>query len=417
MLIAVSAGGLLVREYVLDAAVFLSRHTAVGGMLMVSLAPLVAMLVTVAMLLLMQRSAADRVISMRVVIASLGSMIVPFLVVYEHYGNMSEDLRAYGLGVTQANVDDAFLNALNGVADNGVFGMPDGSSPVVVGTVVGSLIVRSLAGRAAASFQSRPQGASAAPTAFQMLGGYADVVWVVLGVVALSTFTDRMSAWWSGRVASQWVSTAWERLTFEVPFVDDIADLVVPSAGQLASALIVGIVVPISWLTFGLIVYGTQAADKLPSALGSELDPVLGSDRRAHQLLRRMTTRVSAATVERAWKFSLDPGLRFGPLLGGLGMIRRAAFTSGLAFCLAYVAASESGRLVWVIARWMVGPSAFNTWSSLEPVLEAVASIIIQVLTACLLAAAAGSMVRAFARDEAGETSPVDAGQPAGSSQ
>lgn len=368
-LVALAAAGLVAREYSLDAAVWAGRHSAVLGLLVLALVPLGSMLVTVAMLLVMRPSTVPAGRRVRTVFAVLGSLIVPFLVVYEHYGSFAEDQREY---YNQAAHDAAELAATTGEVTDRV---PAGASAAVLGTALGALALRSLAGRLS---RGRPQ-TSGRRTALQVLAGYCDVVWIVLGVFVVALANRRVRDWWSGRAVTDRVQTWWAELTDRFELLDRLAAGLVPTTDLLVAGVFTGLVVPISWLAFGTIVYGTQPAEAVAPAAG--------------RMAARLSARVGEQNVARAWRLGLDGERRFGPLAAGLAMIWRSGWASALLFCVAYVAVGLTGHLVWGIARLVVGPAPVADWTALAGPLEAVSTILVQVLSAALLAAAADALV------------------------
>ncbi|PZF84603.1 hypothetical protein [Jiangella anatolica] len=366
---ALAAAGLVAREYTLDAAVWASRHSAVLGLLVLALVPLGSMLVTVAMLLVLRPSAVPAGRRIRTVFAVLASLIVPFLVVYEHYGTFAADQREY---YSQAARDAAELAVVTGAAGDRV---PAGASAAVLGTALGALALRSLAGRLS---RGRPH-TSGRRTALQVLAGYCDIVWIVLGVFVVSLANRRVREWWSDRVVTDRVRTWWTELTDRFELLDRLAAGLVPTTDLLVAGVFTGLVVPISWLAFGTIVYGTQPAEALAPA--------------TRRITARLGARVGERNVARVWRVSLDGERRFGPLAAGLTMIWRSGWASALLFCVGYVAVGLTGHLVWAVARLVVGPAPVADWTALAGPLEAVSAILVQVLSAVLLAAAADALV------------------------
>lgn len=373
----------MAREYTLDAAVWTGRHSAVLGLLVLALVPLGAMLVTVAMLLVMRPSTVPPGRRVRTVFAVLGSLIVPFLVVYEHYGTFAEDQRQY---YSRSAHDAAELAATTGEITDRV---PAGASAAVLGTALGALALRSLAGRVS----RRLPRASGRRTALQVLGGYCDVVWIVLGVFVVALASRGVRDWWSGRVVTDRVERWWTGLTERFELLDRLAAGLAPTTDLLVAGVFTGLVVPISWLAFGTIVYGTQPAESVAPAGG--------------RVTARLSARVGEQNVARAWRASLDGERRFGPLAAGLAMIWRSGWSSALLFCLAYVAVGLTGHLVWGVARFVVGPAPVLDWTALAGPLDAVTTVLVQLLSAALLAAAADALAGRLPAPESDEPGAV----------
>lgn len=374
-LVALAAVGLFTRELLLDAAVRAGRLTSVTGLLVLALVPLASMLVTVAMLLVMRPSRVPFERRARAVLAAVASLIVPYLVVYEHYGNLEEDQRVYYYESVWDAIDHANVGSR----------VPQGASLVVIATVVGALLVRWLANRVATQ-RAWPSAHDPRRAALQVVAGYAEVVWIILGVFVVTLVVGRLTGWVEGRVVVAEFGDWWDDLTSRFDLVADLWGFAVPAAGYVISGVLVGIVVPISWLAFGTVVYGIQAADVVVASSAS-------SATRTGRILGRVANRVGPSTLDRAWRFSVDSERRFGPLVGGLALIRRAGGGSALLFCLAYVIVGQAGYLVWGIARLVVGAGPIPSWTALATPLDGVATILVQVLSAALLASAADALV------------------------
>lgn len=403
-LVAFAAAGLLARELLLDLAVRAGRLSSVTGLLVLSLVPMASLLAFVAMLLVLRPSTIPPGRRIRRVLAAMASLIVPYLVVYEHYGSLDQDQRTFYYDSARDAFDQSVATGA-AAADR----VPEEASLAVIATVVGALLARSVLGQVLR--RRRIGGAdSLRRTGLQMVVGYAEVVWIFLGVFVVTRVMTGLSGWFGSRVAVAGIRNWWADVTDRFEVVGDIAAFLVPAGSLLVVGVVAGLIVPISWLCFGAVAYGTQPTD-VTAAVTSRADGRVG------RVMGRARRRVGDDAVDRVLDFTVDTGRRFGPLVAGLTMLRRAGWSPVLWFCLAYVVVGQLGYLVWGIARAVAGPQPTAVWTALGAPLEAVTTIVIQITSAALLAAAADTLVRRMgtkpAESEPGTTEP----QPVGSSQ
>ncbi|WP_144016687.1 hypothetical protein [Beutenbergia cavernae] len=397
-LVALAALAVIGRHLVLNLAVLTAPVNNVLGLLVFSLVPLVWLIAVVGMLLVLRRpdrgSTDDDGARRRVrrttglVLASLGSVMVPFLLVYEYTGSLSDDRGRYFLTSLQTQMGNAFDENLeldptfDATAD-----IPDPTSLVVLGTIAAALLVRFVGGRILRSRDPEDDGGGW--TWLRLVIGYSEVVWMVLGAVAIVEVTRNAQGWWRERSAAVELAAWWEGVVADLPHLGAFADAAFAVAAAAVGGAIVGVGVPLAWLTIGTIVYGVRAERVVD-------DPTALARGRLGRLTARVTDRVGAERIRRAWASMLHPESRFGGLTGGLGLVLAAGWLPALLFCAAFLLAQQADYVIW----WLAGvalPTAVRTdWIALYPAIAAVAVVVSQVLSIALLASAADALLRRF---------------------
>ncbi|WP_024288889.1 hypothetical protein [Cellulomonas sp. KRMCY2] len=162
--------GVVVREPLLAAAAVASRTSAVLSQLVLALAPFAQVLTIVGMLLVLRRrepdGPADRQRALRSLLTGTAAVLVPFLVIYEYYGTLREDVVALGIGL----VED--LDVFGG--DDVTARLPAATSAAVLATVAVALLARFVLGRLVTR---TPGERHALRSALRLAAGYCEVVW------------------------------------------------------------------------------------------------------------------------------------------------------------------------------------------------------------------------------------------------
>lgn len=388
-LVAVAACAYVVHHYLMAAAVWFGRMGAVPGLLVFSLVPIVPLVATVLMLLVLRRH--EHRGGAGAFVAAIGSVLVPFLVVYESQGDFIDDIGTYfHLGLT----DD--FNSPQGIWGTDEIDtldrIPDPASPVVLAVVVAAFLLRAIGARVAHRDElwDVSPGRRRLRTALRIGIGYAEVVWIVLGAVVINAGLAGLSTWWQERRLGQGLLAWWESVRVSLPNLGALGDWLVNAAAVTLDGVVTGLVVPLAWLAIGVVVYGLSAADGI-----SEEEVVTAVTRR--ERLGQLTRRVSPAVITLAWRRIADPEGRFGALLGGVAMILRSAFVPVLVFCVVYTVISRATPfLLWDVMRQIGGRFVYLDWVAAFDPVTAVIYIVVLCLTAPLLAAFADALLSRF---------------------
>ena len=118
-----------------------------------------------------------------------------------------------------------------------------------------------------------------------------------------------------------------------------------------------------------------------------------GAEGRTARVVDRFNRTLGASGARRAWELMLDPGRRFGGLVGALGMLWRSRWGAVLLFCVAFALLTLAEQVVFTAAQAVLGQPGIVTWRAVFGPLETVATVVVQVLTTVLLAAAADALL------------------------
>jgi len=403
-LIAIAACAYVAHHYVMAAAVWMGRHGAVPGLLVFSLVPMVPLLATVLMLLILRRH--SRRGGAAAFLTAIGSVIVPFLVVYESQGDLRSDIGDY---FNAGFWDDA--NSPQGVWGTGEIStldrIPEATSPIVLTVVVAAFLLRAIGSRAVGRDRLWESGRAPwlRPT-LRFAIGYAEVVWIVLGAVVIKAALSTLNAWWLGSRLGDALLGWWDSVRVSLPSVGALGDWLSAAVGTVLDGVVTGLVTPLAWLAIGVVIYGLSAAEGI-----SEESVVESMQRR--QRLSGLTRRVDPAVVTLAWSKIADTDGRFGALLGGAAMILRSRFVPLLTFCAVYtIVATGVPYAVWDLVRALGSRLDYLDWVAIYTPVSAIASIVGLCLTAPLLAAFADALLMRF-----GAASQLRLDQPISSSR
>lgn len=298
-------------------------------------------------------------------LALLAGTIVPFLAVYSAQGYLKEDQFKF---INEANADELLNNTDfwlgNGTIDSGRTIVADGYWFWALVVVAFSL--RWLIDRLDLPERSTPWGLFAA---------YVEVTWVALLATGAANNIDAWRGWIERREFVATLLDWWHRLTDLLgPIGEPIRAATSWFWGALGNFDAV-IVVPLSWLTVGAVVYGrTLVAPKERTAFGE----------RWHQRTKRLPSAVRKFNDE----FLSSAWSRFYGLFRGLRTLAAAGLVPMLLFCLVFVLASQAEVATAEILRRLIGPRDVTTGVAFSPHLALLTRAVYTVLIVGLLAAA-----------------------------
>ncbi|MFC7404339.1 hypothetical protein [Georgenia alba] len=372
MLLLLAIVSVVAREYVLQATVLANRTSVALSQLVLALAPLVQLLTVVGMLLTMRsRMPGERVIT-SLVVGSAAAML-PFLVIYEHYGYLDEDVLAFGL----ATFEDL------GETEDITTRLPQGTSAVILVTIAVALSLRQVLTRLV---RRTPPGHEARRSVLRLVGGYCEVVWLVLAAWVVKSFLEGLAGWWRTRSVGVAVEAWWRSVSIDLPELSGVVTTVLGWFGTVADAALAAFVVPLAWLAVAGIVYGVHAERVLRAR-----------DLRGRAVTDRLVGRLGDDRADRGLRLLTDPERRFGGVVGAGILIARAGWQPVLLFCLAFLAADRSGTLLFELARLIFGARSIGDfWALLWPPLDMLETVVVRVLTLALVASAIDSLLRSL---------------------
>jgi hypothetical protein len=372
VLLLLAVAGVLARDLLLEAAILTSRVSSVLSQLVLALAPFAQLLTVVGMLLVMRRrGAGDRPVL--ALVTGAAAVMLPFLVIYQHYGNLAEDVITFGTGTA-----DDLVSSITTAGDGEITSrLPAGTSLTVLASVAVALVLRRFLDRRAARANSDTRR-----SVLQLAAGYCEVVWLVLGAYVVTVLVDGASTWWSTRRVVAGLVARWESVTLTWPTLGTAAETAVSGAGLLLAAAATAFLVPLAWLALAAIIYGVQAARVLTAR-----------DLHGARLAGHAVGLLGDARTDRALRLATDPGRRYGAVVGATVLVIRAGWQPVLVFCLAFLLADNAAVLVAELTRAAVGPQTLAAWSALLPAVETVSAVLVRVLTLALVASAVDSLL------------------------
>lgn len=376
VLSAIAATSLLAHELLSQLAVRAGVVGGVPGFLTLALVPLAGLAALVAMLLVVRGRGARRSNPWGV-IAAAGSVLVPYLVVYESRGDLRADLIDYVRGTLYEQLG----------SETAISGLPQIASWLVLGIVATALVVRAVGTRLIRD--GRWVGREGPRRGIvHLVLGYAEAVWMTLGAWVLTGVLSGLGAWWAGRSLARALADHWSRVREHLPSLGALGDWLREALPVVTDAVVTGVVVPVSMLTIAVIVYGLQVAD------GVSGDDVVGVVRRSRWA--PMTRRVGDAPLRQAWARLSDTEGHFGALIGGLALVTRSAFAPVLVYCMLFTLLAQVDVVIWWVARLLLGWRSEMVWEGLYAPLVGVSELVTLVLTVALTAVFADRLLVRF---------------------
>ncbi|MGC0249855.1 hypothetical protein [Pseudactinotalea sp. Z1748] len=374
----------LAQHYLMELVILIARAGAVPGLLALSLVPFVPMLAVVGMLLVLRRRS-GHASPLADLMAAVAAVLVPFLVVYQSGGGLEDDMRAY---VSRGFDDD--VGRTEDLADlDTVSRLPVAESVTVLLVVFTAVLVRVTGIRLVRTRTLWRSNKDRRRMGLQVVVGYAEIVWIVLGAYVVTYVASEFRAWWSGRQVAQWLRDIGGWIEGFWPAFGLVAPAALEWTQLVLAGAVTAILVPVSWLAIGVIVYGVQATDVVGVQDLIRL-------RRTSAAFARVAARVGMAPIVRAWKLLGAADGRFTALIGATAMILKAGWTPVLTFCLAYVSISQLHYLVWGVAGRVAPPLDGAQWRSLSAPIAMLNDTLVLILSTALLAASADALLTKF---------------------
>ncbi|OCG72720.1 hypothetical protein [Microbacterium sediminis] len=386
VLLLLALVGVISRHYLLQWAVHASLVSGVLGRLVMSLVVFAQLLTIVGALLVMRaREESSRPVT-GLLIAS-AAVILPFLVIYEHYGFLYEDTLTMGLGVAYSVIDGEG-DVTSRLAGNTTF-------DVLVTAAVAFSIARGLT---VLIRRLRPEQEHSRAM-LRLIVGYAEVVWIFLSATIIREGTLGFGEWWHSRRVGAALDQWWQALELHVPAFAAALDGLWAAVLALVAAAIIGFVVPLAWLALGTLVYGAQARPLITAA---------GIKKRASRVIGR----VREDWIERALDLATDAERRFGGAIGAVILVLRAGWAPVLVFCLAFLVADRAGWILAEIVRPLLAWQPTAVWIAWYTPIETIGEVLQRVLTLALVASAVDALLRGLGAAPALRLAPRPVGQP-----
>ena len=407
VLVALYLAGYVAHALLMKAAVEVSDHNAVLGVLVLVLAPVATLVAFILMLRAVrpslpwlagaaERRSVDPDAPRAGLVSQLASVVIPFLTVYASYDYLKQDFSEYGYNIW---ADESFNNAeifTNPSSVDSAGRLPS-LGVMMVAVLVVAFALRWLADRLDVTRRRPWLGVPAA---------YAETVWMTLGATAVLQATTFTKDWFADRRIVDVLYNLWYDATGLLgPLTGAVRGTGSWLWGLVSGLATTVLVVPIAWLVVGAVVYGHKLDREPPSA--------------------KVVYRLSAARWPSAPKPLLHvlaevggfAGRRFATLFRSLRLLFRAGLLPMLLFCLAFVLASVLVEWLWELERLLIGPNDLWTfWMPWSGPLDVLNQTVMWVVLACLLAGAIDRVLRVQlgGARPAGQAAPTEPDDPVG---
>lgn len=330
---------------------------------MTSLATIAGMLYVVREALMETRARREAGEGRESLFGALNRTALVFAGIYLTWGFVTQDVRDFMEIDLRRQPDRILVDAFAG-EDSGVMaGLINLDVKVSLVAMVVAYVIKTLFGRRHEAGSGRFSG---------ILAAFGELAFVFYGINALQTIVGARSDWLGGRVAvaawHDWTEQAkasvpgWEQVT---GFIGDVWPYVVDA-----------LVVPLAWLTVGILVYGAYAEDTWTTIRGTRLERAAVHVERTHKLTRLALSKLSAGWTE-----------RWIPLLNSLRLtVRGGAPLFGL-FALCYVGLQLGGDYLGRAGRYLVAFDEPYIWFVTYVPVGVVVDLLVTTLTMCLIAA------------------------------
>ncbi|WP_344952530.1 hypothetical protein [Sphaerisporangium flaviroseum] len=153
---------------------------------------------------------------------------------------------------------------------------------------------------------------------------FCELAYTFYGAVLVFTFADGRSAWLEGRIATTWWNEHWAALEAALPGWRTAMEWLAGMRPHLMEAL----VVPLTWLTLAILVYGASSQDGRALIRGTPVEQAADAvERRTHRLTRQGAGLLFARS-------GLD---RWPPVLNALRLTLRGGAPIFTVMCLCYM--------------------------------------------------------------------------------
>jgi hypothetical protein len=371
-LLALALIGLASRTFIIDQAVKASDiHGLLGYLLLVS-AGIPLLLALIVMLRAMRPSlpylgspeaAGNPAPPRGRMLAQVGSVLVPFIIVYASYGYFREDVSGYLYKIVEAEVfdnPDAFTDRF----------APDVQSRFPLTLGIATLVVVAVAVALRWLVNRRRTAGSA--FWIGVVAAYLEIIWLTTLLGVVGPLRVRATDWIEHRRLVHGVSSVFSTV---VHWFGPLRPPTESAFGWLfdaVGAVTPVIVVPVAWLAVGAVVYGRSTSTSARHARAVEDGPATASV--------GLWVREHAVSLLRG---------RFGQLIDGLRLLFRAGLRPMLLFCLAFVFAQSLSTWLWELERAVIGPHELvSFWMPVSVPLGIINDAIGLSLLICLVAAA-----------------------------
>ncbi|MBB5625103.1 hypothetical protein [Sphaerisporangium krabiense] len=313
-------------------------------------------------------------------LTGLGRAIIVFVAIYLAWGWQTADAREFSDAdmeryAVQYDVYQAKL-IMNALAGNGAKPAepvrPDAGTNLVLDLKV-ALICTAVALVARYVLSALHERRGGRRLAFGV--AFCELAYTFYAAAILVTFADERSAWVGRRAVTTWWNERWAALEETVPGWQGAMEWLGDARPHMVAALLV----PLTWLTLAILVYGAYSEDARALIRGTAADRAADAlENRTH----RMTRRGAGMLVTRA---GLD---RWPPVLHALRLTLRAGAPLFTVMCLCYVLLTVAADYAERGAYYLIGTAHRQLWwEAYQIPVHFARDLLFTTLTLCLFAA------------------------------
>ncbi len=286
-----------------------------------------------------------------------------FAGIYMTWGFVLQDVRDF-MNIDYFRKPDALtVEAFTGEHSGVAQGLTNLSLTVSLVAMILAYVLKTVAGRRHEANEGRFSG---------VLATFGELAFVFYGINVVGAAADTRSGWVGSRTAfvalQDWVADAEK----SVPGFAAVSEFVTEAWPYVVEALIL----PLAWLTVGVLAYGAYVEDTETTIRGTRLETVAERVRRTHTLTRRVAARLTAGWSERwiplinAFRLTVSGG---APLFG--------------LFALCYVGLQIGSDYLGRAGRYLAASDEPYFWFVTDVPVDFVTELVTTTLTMCLIAA------------------------------
>ncbi|MCC5579684.1 hypothetical protein IMZ11_29055 [Microtetraspora sp. AC03309] len=201
---------------------------------------------------------------------------------------------------------------------------------------------------------------------------FGELAFVFYGLNAVGAAVDTRAGWVGTRTAvaalKEWRTNAEANVPGFAVFSEFL--------GNVWPYVVEALILPLAWLTVGVLVYGAYVEDTETTIRGTRLETVAARMQQTHTLTRRAAARLTAGWTE-----------RWIPLINAFRLtIRGGAPLFGL-FALCYVGLHVGSDYLGRAGRYLMASDRPYLWFVTDVPVEFVTDLVTTTLTMCLIAA------------------------------
>ncbi|WP_433352855.1 hypothetical protein ACQP25_06370 [Microtetraspora malaysiensis] len=284
--------------------------------------------------------------------------------IYMTWGFVLQDVRDFMDIDFFRTPDIMFLDQFTGEDSHVMQGLTNlGIVPSLVGMVL-AYALKTVAGRRHEANEGRFSG---------IVATFGELTFVFYGINVVAAAVETRTGWMGSRTAlvalNEWVTDA----QANVPGFAAVSEFV----GEAWPHVVEALILPLAWLTVGVLAYGAYVEDTEGTIKGTRLEAVAEhGKRRTHTMTRRVASRLTAGWSE-----------RWIPPINAFRLTARGGAPLFGLFALCYVGLQVGSDYLGRAGRYLLASDQPYFWFVTDVPVDFVADLVTTTLTMCLIAA------------------------------